>query len=71
MSSEFVVTKKVLKGVIDGEGPLGIFMSVVPTGKGRIDLVIGARYEDKCACSLNVDCVGELIEMLKEIQEAM
>lgn len=71
MASEFVVTKKVLKGVIDGRGPLSILMSVVPTGKGSIDLVIGAKYEASCACGLTAEGVGELIDILKEIQEAM
>ena len=71
MSSEFVVTKKVLVEVVDGSGPLGIFMSVVPKDEGIIDLVIGAKYEDNFSCSLSAKGVGKLIDILKEIQEAM
>lgn len=71
MAGTFVETKKVVKRVINGSGPMATFMSVVPTHEGSIDLVIGAQYEDKCACGLDAKGVGELIDTLKEIQEAM
>lgn len=71
MASKFVVTKKVLGEVVDGVGPMATFMSVVSIHEGSIDLVIGAQYEYKCACSLDAKGVGELIDILKEIQEAM
>lgn len=71
MASEFVVTKKVVKRVIDGHGPLGILMSVVPKGADCIDLVIGSGYENKCSCAIDRKGVGELIDILMEIQEAM
>lgn len=64
-----VVTHKVVR-VIDGSGPCGVYMSVVPYGD-TLSLVIGAMWEDACASSLSKSGLAELIEELKLIHGAM
>jgi hypothetical protein len=73
MTAKFVVTKKAVNKVIDGDGPLCSHMSVDPEGQyGKgINLVIGARYGDRCACRFNKEGVKELIDILTDIHEAM
>ena len=73
MTAKFVVTKKAVNKVIDGNGPQSSYMSVEPEGhygKG-INLVIGARYESAVACSFSKEGVKELIDILTDIHEAM
>lgn len=71
MSSQFITTKKVVNKALDGRGPEFIYMSVEPVDTGRIYLVIGAHFKNRCACSLSKRGVKELIDMLSEIHEAM
>lgn len=71
MSSQFVVTKKTVATVIDGKGPLYSCMSVSTISGRSIELVIGARYDHRCACAFNKIGLGELIDILSEIHEAM
>ncbi len=72
MASKFVdaVTTRTINTVIDGSGPQHSYMSVEPVGTS-LNLVIGACYEDACACSFSKGGLGELIEILKEIHTAM
>jgi hypothetical protein len=69
--TQFVETKKQVRKVINGEGPNDTFMSVVPSGGGAIGLVFGAVYEDACAHYLCKDGLKELIDILKDIHDAM
>lgn len=71
MSNQFVTTKRVVNKVIDGLGPVRANMSVVPVRMGSINLVIGATYEDRCACAFNKDGIKELIDILSEILKAL
>jgi len=72
MTTKFVVTKKAVNKVIDGNGPLCSLMSVEPSKFGKnISLVIGARYESAVACSFSKEGVKELIDILADIHEAM
>ena len=71
MSDQFVVTKKAVVRVIDGSGPQCVNMSVVPDRMDGIHLVIGARYDDRCACAFSKDGIKELIDTLSEILEAL
>lgn len=71
MSNQFVVKKKIVATVINGNGPQYADMSVVPDVMGGIRLVIGARYEDRCAAAFNKDGIKELIDTLSEILEAL
>ena len=70
--SKFVETvmKKTLVDVIDGDGPNNTFMSLKQSGKA-INLVIGARYEDRWASWLGKESLQELINVLQEIHDAM
>jgi hypothetical protein len=70
MSNQFVTTKKVINEILDGDGPDYIVMSVLP-GDNRIDLVIGTHYGNREACSLSKEGVKELIDILRDIHEAM
>ena len=72
MIAKFVITKKAVNKVIDGNGPLSSYMSVEPSKYGKsINLVIGARYESACSCSFSKEGVKELIDILADIHEAM
>lgn len=71
MPNKFVVTKKAVVRVIDGSGPQCANMSVVPDRMDGIHLVIGARYDDRCACAFSKDGIKELIDTLSEILEAL
>ena len=70
MPNKFVKKKTVVK-VIDGSGPQCANMSVMPDRMDGIHLVIGARYDDRCACVFSKDGIKELIDTLSEIHEAM
>jgi hypothetical protein len=62
MTAKFVVTKKAVNKVIDGNGPQCSYMSVEPEGhygKG-INLVIGAAWSDRCSCAFGKEGVKEL-----------
>jgi hypothetical protein len=67
----FVVTKKRLVEVVDGEGPDSIQMSVKSDGPNALELVIGANYNDRSSCYISREGLGQLIETLKEIHEVM
>ena len=71
MPNQFITTKKVVNKAIDGIGPELTYMSVEPVDTGRIYLVIGAHFKNRCACSLSKSGVKELIDMLSEIHEAL
>ena len=71
MPNKFVVTKKAVVRVIDGSGPQCVNMSVVPDRMDGIHLVIGARYDHRCACAFSKDGIKELIDTLSEILEAL
>ncbi len=70
MSNQFVTTKKVINEVLNGDGPEYIVMSVLPD-EGRINLVIGTYYGNRNTCSLSREGVRELIDILRDIHEAM
>jgi hypothetical protein len=68
---EQVTTTKLCK-VIDGDGPDGINMSVLPYTSGdAIHLVIGAQWKDECASSLSKAGLYQLICTLQDIHKAM
>ena len=71
MPNQFVVKKKTVVKVIDGNGPQCVNMSVVPDNRGGIYLVIGARYDHRCAAAFSKDGIKELIDTLSEILEAL
>lgn len=71
MPNKFVVTKKAVVRVIDGNGPQCANMSVVPDKMGGVYLVIGAKYVDRCAAAFSKDGIKELIDTLTEILEAL
>jgi hypothetical protein len=71
MPNKFVVTKKAVVRVIDGSGPQCANMSVVPDKMGGVYLVIGAKYDDRCAAAFRKDSIKELIDILSEILEAL
>jgi hypothetical protein len=71
MPNKFVVTKKAVVKVIDGNGPQCANMSVVPDKMGGVYLVIGAKYDDRCAAAFSKDGIKELIDTLTEILEAL
>lgn len=70
--SKFVetVTTKTLVDVIDGDGPNDTYMSLEQIGSA-INLVIGARYSDRCASWFEKKGLQELIDTLQEIHDAM
>ena len=72
--TEFVktetITKKTINTVIDGDTLNFAYMSVVPDGD-ILDLVIGAKYEDRVACAFSKNSLAELIRVLQDIHEAM
>jgi hypothetical protein len=67
----FVVTKKRLVEVVDGEGPDSIQMSVKQDGPNALELVIGANYNDRSSFLISRQGLEQLIETLKEIHEVM
>jgi hypothetical protein len=67
----FVVTEKRLVGVEGGQGPDFIQMSVKQNGPNGLELVIGAKYNDRSSCHISRNGLGQLIETLKEIHEVM
>ncbi len=72
----FVTTEtkvvKTLNKVIDGDGPSGLDMSIVPSLSGRlVEIVIGARYRDARCCHASKQTIEELINLLKDIHDAM
>ena len=72
MTAKFVVTAPTINTIIDGQGPEGTYMSVVPfCGYKGIELVIGCRYAHVDACSFSKDGLKELIDILTDIHEVM
>lgn len=70
--SEFVKTTYKVNRVIDGCGPNGSYMSVIPSEGGKsIELVIGAAAEDRCAAYQNKKSLTELIQILTKIRDGM
>ena len=68
---EKITTTKIIK-VIDGSLPNFAGITVVPKDNDTsINLVIGAEWEDSCACAFSKKHLGELIEVLKAIHNAM
>lgn len=70
--SQFVktITKTEVVTKRDVTGPDFIYMSVVPDRDG-INLVIGAKYEDRFAAGLSKEGLARLIQELAVIHEAM
>ena len=71
MASNFVVTEKRVKTVIDGRGPLDVYMSISMLDKDNLALVIGARFKDRCSYNFNKASLRELVQILEEIHGAM
>jgi hypothetical protein len=62
--------------VINGDGPCYSYFSLEPSefndkGVKEVRLVIGANFNDNCASHFSKKSLGELIETLKKVQEAM
>jgi hypothetical protein len=49
----------------------GADISVSPNNDFSIELVIGAAYENRCACMFSKKGLGKLIEDLQAIHDAM
>ena len=63
---------RTIKTVVNGNGPDNAYITVRPRQGGRsISLVIGAMDENASADKFSKAGVAELIEILKEIHEAM
>lgn len=73
MSNKFIktVTTQTVKEMRDSYGPCSIAMSVVPTRKGEIKLVIGAAYSKGCSCYITSKGLRDLAKELVEIAEVM
>ena len=72
--SKFVKTevKTTILKTVDGVGPEASYVSIVPTPfYNCVEVVIGARYEDRRLACLNKIGVSELISILKEVHDAM
>ena len=68
----FVETKKVIRTVLDGDGPGYSYISVGHIeGEPRLDIVIGAQWHTRSACSFNKASLTQLIEILTEIRDAL
>lgn len=70
-----VVDNKINK-IVNGDGPCYSYFSLVPSGFDRkgvkeVMLVIGANFRDNCASYFGKKSLGELIEVLKKVQDAM
>ena len=70
------VTKTTVQEAINQHGPMLSLMSVVPQprldGKiASIELVIGAKFENRCASAFSKKGVLELAALLCEIADAM
>ena len=66
------ITEKRIKTMVDEFGPGCTQMSVVPADNNtEVELVIGAEYENAYCYYFSKKTLGELIEELKEIHDAM
>lgn len=65
-------TKTTIIQTINAAGPCYGLVSIVPSATARcIDLVIGARYNNQCACGFTKEGLGDLIKILQEVHDAM
>jgi hypothetical protein len=74
----FVGTKRVIKTVINGNGPDFTLISVIPPTDPEsslysvgVELVIGAWRQDACAHRFTKKGLAELIEILQDIHDAL
>ncbi len=77
MTTTFTKTTKTMAYARNAVGPNGTYMSVSyrsgesgsnPSG---IDMVIGAKFEERCRCTFDKADIAELIEVLQDIHAAM
>jgi len=68
-----VVTKEVktINKVVDGSLSNQAYVSIVPDWSGLVNIVVGAEYEDRLACSFSKKSLKELINVLTEVHDAM
>jgi hypothetical protein len=73
MNNPFVktVTTKKIVDAINVDGPGGCYMSFEEHNGGIYNLVIGAKYEDRCAALFNRRSIKELIDILQEIHDTL
>lgn len=68
------VVKKIVKTVINGNGPFCTYLSVDTHGVKNpttVDIVIGANYSNRAASAFNKEGLKELIDLFVDIHEAM
>lgn len=70
VKTETFTTKKVVDA-INVDGPGGCYMSFEEDFGGMYNLVIGARYENRCASLFTKDSIKELIDILQEIHDTL
>ena len=70
MFTEETVTKKIVD-TVNGVGPGYCLMSVKGADDGWIELVVDARWEDRCAHRFSKRTLGQLIEELQDIHSVM
>lgn len=79
MTNPFVKTETVvttstetkINYVVDEAGPGGVYMSVQPDGFYGLQMVIGARWDKRCAYFFCKETLAELIGNLQEIHDLM
>lgn len=66
------VTETIILETIDGAGPDGSIVSIVPAKKGNhVELVIGSMYINAYAPAFTKGGLRELIYILQEVHDAM
>lgn len=66
-----VATKKIIDA-INTDGPDSCYMSFTEYNKGSsYELVIGAKYEHRCAARFSKEGIKELIDILQEIHDTL
>ena len=65
------ITKKSIQSFQDGQGPGCALMSFQVKGKDHFQLVIGARFENRCAEAFCKGSLSELVDQLIELRDAL
>lgn len=76
MANPFVqtVTRNVVVAGRDEHGPSCSYVSVVPCDGDEhkyVDIVVGARFQHRCASCFSKSALAELIAMLQDVHDAM
>jgi hypothetical protein len=75
MNNPFVktVTTKKIVDAINVDGPDGCYMSFrqEPFHEDTFEMVIGAKFENRCAALFTKEGIKELIDILQEIHDTL